>query len=183
MSLLWAASTAVASDGHHWSIAPLPHHIKRLISPSLGVSADGSVYLFGGRDLGTTLLSDTCYKYSLDRGMWEEVGSTHPRPPPRAGATLVGAGGDLLLFGGRRDRPRSAALQPADVSPHGRAIVPCIRDGDEGVRSACVHTLGRMEPAALGIEAPAIALALEHATQQPYVRRAAVQERARLCCH
>ena len=113
MSLLWAASTAADVSGHHWSIAPLPHHIKRLISPSLGVSADGSVYLFGGRDLGTTLLSDTCYKYSLVRGMWEEVGSTHPRPPPRAGATLVGAGGDLLLFGGRRDRPRSAALQPS----------------------------------------------------------------------
>ena len=36
-------------------------------------------------------------------------GGLHSPSTPRAGATLVGAGGDLLLFGGRRDRPRSAA--------------------------------------------------------------------------
>jgi HEAT repeat protein len=81
---------------------------------------------------------------------------------------------------------RQAALQalgampPPDVSPHARAIVPCIRDADEGVRSACVQTAGQLLPAALANEAPSIALQLEHATQQPYVRRAAVQALGKL---
>lgn len=78
------------------------------------------------------------------------------------------------------DSVRRAALEalhgltPPDVSPHGNAIVPMLRDQEEGVRTAAVQTLGRLEPNALSNVAPTMLLQLEHATQQPYVRRAAV---------
>lgn len=67
-----------------------------------------------------------------------------------------------------------AHLSPTELSKHVRSVVPCIRDNDESVRSECVSTLGFVSKEALGLEAPAISSMLEHATQQPLVRRAAV---------
>jgi len=67
------------------------------------------------------------------------------------------------------------AMEAHVASPHTSSVVPCLRDVDESVRQACVEALFRVDSASLSAATPSIILILEHSSQQPSVRCAAIK--------